>query len=91
MRIFVRASCALIAIILTAAAGAAGAELTTGTILGNVQSMDGKPLADARVTVFAPSGIYSQNSDGGGHLRSCASSPTPMSLASRPRVINPSE
>ncbi len=68
MRIFRRGFCALLAVVLTGAPVVHGAELITGTILGRVQSVDGKPLPDARVTALSPSGRYSDVSDAGGRF-----------------------
>jgi hypothetical protein len=67
MRIFTRSFCAFVAIALAAAA-ARGAELTTGAVLGSIETIAGKPLAGAVVTADAPSGRYKTTSDAGGHF-----------------------
>jgi hypothetical protein len=44
------------------------AELVTGAILGSVSSTTRSPIANARVSAFAPSGRYSGTTDAGGHF-----------------------
>ncbi|MGA8385530.1 MAG: carboxypeptidase-like regulatory domain-containing protein, partial [Candidatus Cybelea sp.] len=47
---------------------AGAAELITGAILGTVSSTSGSPIANARVSAFAPSGRYTGTTDAGGHF-----------------------
>jgi hypothetical protein len=47
---------------------AGAAELVTGAILGTVSSTKGSPIANARVSAFAPSGRYTGTTDAGGHF-----------------------
>ncbi|HEV3092527.1 MAG TPA: TonB-dependent receptor [Candidatus Cybelea sp.] len=47
---------------------ASGAELTTGTVLGTVDTTAGKPLAAAAVAVQSPSGRYSATTDAQGRF-----------------------
>lgn len=68
MRIFGRSSGAVLAIILAVAAVTRGAELTTGAIVGRVQTADEKPISGARLIALAPSGKYSGVTDSGGHF-----------------------
>jgi len=74
MRPFTLGICAFAAVALAAPA-ARGAELTTGAILGNVETTAGKPLAGAAVTATAPSGRYSATSDASGRFTILGVSP----------------
>jgi hypothetical protein len=73
LRPFAFAICAFAAIAFSAVARSA--ELTTGAVLGHVETTAGKPLAGAVITALAPSGHYSATSDAGGHFTILGLSP----------------
>jgi len=75
MRPFTLSTCGFIAATVIASAVARGAELTTGAVLGNVETTSGKPLAGAAVTAFAPSGRYWATSDSHGRFTILGLSP----------------
>ena len=63
-----RALLALVMLTCTTLSAARGAEATTGTLVGTVSS-GGIPVAAARITITAPSGVYSTTSDVRGRFR----------------------
>jgi hypothetical protein len=90
MRPFARSCCACIAMILTAAGVAHGAELTTGAVLGTVTTPAGKPLAGAVVIALAPTGRYSATSDAGGRFTILGLSPDTYVVSVRLNGYDPS-
>jgi hypothetical protein len=57
-----------LAVSLAASPGAFAAELTTGTIIGSVQTARGAPIAGASVTAASPSGRYTTTTDRAGRF-----------------------
>jgi hypothetical protein len=55
------------------------AEATTGTLVGTVDSKNG-PVAGARATIVAPSGVYVATSDARGHFRVLGITPDTYAL-----------
>ena len=70
-------ACCIVARSATISVGAA--EATTGTLVGTVDSKNG-PVAGARATIVAPSGVYVATSDARGHFRVLGITPDTYAL-----------
>jgi hypothetical protein len=90
MRTSTRSLCALLAIVSVAGARARPAELTTGAVLGTVQTTAGKPLPDALVTALAPSGRSTATSDAGGRFTILGLSPDTYLVSVELKAYEPS-
>jgi Carboxypeptidase regulatory-like domain len=89
MRILRRSLRAFLATFFIATTTVQAAELTTGAILGRVQSREGKPVAGASVIAFAPSGKYFATSDAGGHFTILGLSPDTYLVSVEARGYEP--
>ncbi len=90
MRPLTRSFCAFIIMVLIAGSAARSAELTTGAVLGTVQTATGKPLAGALVVALAPTGRYSATSDAGGRFTILGLSPDTYVVSVRRDGYDPS-
>ncbi len=68
------------ALLLTAAAAALAAEITTGALIGTVTDSMGHPLSDAAIVAYAPSARYKSQTDSRGEFSILGVSPDTYSL-----------